>query len=360
MLLVDDTPENLTVFGEILMPYYRVRVANSGARALAAVVSGPRPDLILLDVMMPEMDGYEVITRLRANPNTSDIPVIFITTLDAAEDETHGLDLGAADFITKPVHPAIVLARVRGQLDLKEAHDLMRDHNAWLEAEVKRRMRQNQMIQDVSMRALACLAEARDKETGKHILRTQCYVNMLAKELAKLPKYSGILTQEVIESYAKAAPLHDIGKVGIPDHVLNKPGKLTPEEWGIMQSHANIGADAIWRSIQYEEDQTALGFLHIAMEIAANHHEKWDGSGYPNGLRGEAIPLSARLMALADVFDALLSKRSYKQAFTVEQAVEIILEWRGGHLDPDVVDAFMARLDDFRAIATRHVDAKED
>jgi putative two-component system response regulator len=356
VLLVDDTPENLTVLGEILMPYFQVRVANSGVRALLVAASEPRPDLILLDVMMPEMDGYEVINRLRANPETRDIPVIFVTALDAALDETHGLDFGAADYITKPVRPCVVLTRVRGQLELKEARERMRNQNAWLEAEIKRRMRQNQIIQDVSMRALASLAEARDNETGNHIMRTQGYVNVLANELAKLPKYARTLNPETIESYVKAAPLHDIGKVGIPDHVLNKPGKHKHEEWETMKTHPKIGADAIWRSIQHEADQSSLGFLHIVMDIAHYHHEKWDGSGYPEGLQGEAIPLSARVMALADVFDALITKRVYKPAFTMEQATEIILEARGKHFDPEVVDAFLARLDDFRAIATRHAD----
>ena len=356
LLLVDDYPENLSVLGNILMPHYRVRAANSGAHALAAAASEPRPDLIMLDVMMPDMDGYEVIARLHANPRTRDIPVIFITASDTAEHETQGFELGAADYIAKPVHPAIVLMRVRCQLELKEARDRMRDQNAWLEAEIQRRMRQNQMIQDVSMRALASLAEARDNETGNHILRTQGYVRVLAEELAKLPKYIGRLTPETIESFAKAAPLHDIGKVGIPDRALHKPGKHTAEEWEIMKTHAKVGADAIWRAIQGEEDQEGLDFLRIAMDIAHYHHEKWDGSGYPEGLQGEAIPLSARLMALADVLDAMISVRVYKPAFTIEKATSMILAGRGRHFDPEVVDAFESRLDDFCAIALRHAD----
>jgi putative two-component system response regulator len=356
VLLVDDTPENLSVLGEILMPQYRVRVANSGARALATVVTTPRPDLILLDVMMPEMDGYEVILRLRSNPDTQDIPVIFVTAMDSTEDETHGLELGAADYITKPVRPAIVLARVHAQLELKESRDRMRDQNVWLEAEVKRRMLQNQKVQDVSMRALASLAEARDNETGNHILRTQAYLAVLANELAKLPKYANVLTPDVIEIYTKAAPLHDIGKVGIPDNVLHKPGKHTPEEWAVMQTHAKVGSDAILRAIQNEDDQAGLEFLHVAMEISHFHHEKWDGSGYPEHLVGEAIPISARLMALADVFDALISQRVYKPAFTIEHATEIIVAGRGSHFDPDIVDIYMDKVNEFAVIASRYVD----
>ena len=359
LLLVDDTPENLTVLGEILMPHYRVRVASSGARALAAATSDPRPDLVLLDVMMPEMDGYEVIGRLRGDPRTRELPVIFVTALDSTEDEAHGLELGAVDYITKPVRPAIVLARVRGQLELKEARDRMRDQNAWLEAEIARRMRQNQVVQDVSMRALASIAEARDDETGNHILRTQAYVNVLARALATTPRYAGELTPALVETYTKAAPLHDIGKVAIPDHILHKPGKHTPDEWEIMKTHARQGSDAIWRAICDQEEREALDFLYIAMDIAHYHHEKWDGSGYPEGLAGEAIPLPARLMALADVFDALISKRAYKPAFPLDRATAIIIEGRGRHFDPDVVDAYLAHLDEFAAISVRYADLAE-
>lgn len=359
LLLVDDTPENLTVLGEILMPHYRVRVASSGARALAATTTDPRPDLVLLDVMMPEMDGYEVISRLRADPRTRELPVIFVTALDSTEDEAHGLELGAVDYITKPVRPAIVLARVRAQLELKEARDRMRDQNAWLEAEIARRMRQNQVVQDVSMRALASIAEARDDETGNHILRTQAYVNVLARALATTPRYAGELTPTRVETYTKAAPLHDIGKVAIPDHILHKPGKHTPDEWEIMKTHAKQGADAIWRAICDQEEREALDFLYIAMDIAHYHHEKWDGSGYPEGLAGEAIPLPARVMALADVFDALISKRAYKPAFPLDRATAVIIEGRGRHFDPDVVDAFLTQLDEFAAIAARYADLAE-
>lgn len=359
LLLVDDTPENLTVLGEILMPHYRVRVASSGARALAAATSDPRPDLMLLDVMMPEMDGYEVISRLRADPRTRELPVIFVTALDSTEDEAHGLELGAVDYITKPVRPAIVLARVRGQLELKEARDRMRDQNAWLEAEIARRMRQNQVVQDVSMRALASIAEARDDETGNHILRTQAYVNVLARALATTPRYAGELTPTLVETYTKAAPLHDIGKVAIPDHILHKPGKHTPDEWEIMKTHARQGSDAIWRAICDQEEREALDFLYIAMDIAHYHHEKWDGSGYPEGLAGEAIPLPARLMALADVFDALISKRAYKPVFPLDRATAIITEGRGRHFDPDVVDAYLAHLDEFATISARYADLAE-
>ncbi len=356
ILIVDDTPDNLTILGELLMPHYDVKIANNGQRALIAAEQYPAPDLILLDIMMPEMDGHEVLRCLKANPKTQAIPVIFISALNEEHDETQGLTLGAVDYITKPIKPAIALARVKAQLELKAARDLLQNSNAWLEHEIARRMRQNQMIQDVSIRALAKLAEVRDNETGNHILRTQAYVRILAEELAKHPDHGKVLTAENVNLYSKASPLHDIGKVGIPDHILHKPGKHTPEEWAVMKTHAEIGANAIWEAIQNEPDQDGLSFLHVAMEIAAHHHEKWDGSGYPKGLAGTDIPFAARIMALADVMDALLSKRIYKPPFTFEQATAIILEGKASHFDPDVVDAFSRRLDDFAAIATRFQD----
>jgi len=359
VLIVDDTPANLAILGELLMPHYNVRAANSGAKALAIAVADPHPDLILLDVMMPEMDGYEVLKRLKGDRQTRDIPVMFITALNQSEEEVRGLELGATDYISKPINPPIVLARVRGQLELKEARDLLRDKNAWLETEVKRRLQQHQKIQNASMRALASLAEARDNETGNHILRTQGYVNVLADELAKLPHYAAVLLPDIIESYTKAATLHDIGKVGVPDHILYKPGKHTPEEWDIMKTHAEIGANAIWRAIKDEEDKEAVEFLSVAMEIARNHHEKWDGSGYPNGLAGNNIPLSARLMAVADVFDALITCRVYKPAFSIENACEIIQDNSGSHFDPEIVAAFSRRIEDFRRIASHYADQEQ-
>lgn len=204
------------------------------------------------------------------------------------------------------------------------------------------------------MRALACLAEARDDETGNHILRTQNYLQIIAEELANHAQYAGVLTQQTIEIYTKAAPLHDIGKVGIPDHVLYKPGKLTPQEWEIMKTHAQIGADAIQRAIGNEEDKEAVDFLYIAMDIAGCHHEKWDGSGYPKGLASIHIPLAARLMALVDVFDALISRRVYKSAYPIDVTVKIINESSGTHFDPNIVDAFNRRVDDFENIAARY------
>lgn len=356
VLVVDDTPQNLVVMGEILMPHYIVRIANSGQRALELAELEPQPELILLDVMMPDVDGYEVIKNLIRNPATRDIPVIFVTAMDSQDDETYGLALGAVDYITKPVCPAIVLARVRTHLQIKDARDFLRDKNIWLQEEVDRRMYLNQQIQDVSMRALACLAETRDNETGNHILRTKEYVYVLARELAKNSRYASQLNPRTIEIYRNAAPLHDIGKVGIPDHVLHKPDKLDAEEWEVMKTHAQLGADAIANALDNVEKVDGMEFMYVAMDIAAYHHEKWDGSGYPKGLKGEDIPLSARLMALADVFDALISKRVYKPAFSLEKSTNIILEGRGTHFDPDIVDVFIKNKAEFNNIAMLYQD----
>ncbi len=355
ILIVDDTPENLAVLGDVLQPDYTVLATTSGERALAIAASQPAPDLILLDIMMPHMDGYAVLGRLRENPATCEIPVIFLTALTDTQDEEHGLALGAADYIAKPIRPALVLARVRTQLDAKRARDLLRDHNTALEAEIARRMADNEHIQAVSIRALAHLAEIRDTDTGNHLLRTQAYVQRLATCLSTHPRYAATLTPHYVDLLARSAPLHDIGKVGIPDHILLKPGRLDADEWKIMQTHSALGAAAIE---QAEQDVSeALPFLSLAKEIARSHHEHWDGTGYPDGLAGEAIPVSARLMALADVFDALVHARSYKPGMPPEAARDIIVAGRGSHFDPAVVDCFEASFSDFVDIAKRYNDA---
>ena len=354
ILIVDDDPDNLFVLNELLAAQYRVLAAISGETALRVALGTPRPDLILLDVMMPGLDGYAVLSRLRANPVTRDIPVVFLTALSDASDEERGLSQGASDYITKPLKPAVVLARVRCQLEAKLAREWLNDRNAALEAEVARRMAENDLTQRVTIRALAHLAEARDPETGNHILRTQSYMKRLAIGLRDHPRFAALISDRYIKLLTMSAPLHDIGKVGIPDHVLLKPGKLTAEEWVVMKTHAQCGSNAIE---QAERDVDApLEFLTLAKEIAHWHHEKWNGSGYPDGLAGDAIPLSARLMAVADVFDALISKRVYKDAMTTAEARRLLEEGRGQHFDPDVIDAFLAAFDDFVAIAERYRD----
>lgn len=355
LMIVDDVAENLLILGELLQGAgYQVKVANSGHAALRGAAQEPRPSLILLDIMMPEIDGYEVLRQLHAAPATRDIPIIFLTALDDARDEERGLELGAADYITKPIKPAVVLARVRTQLQAKQARDWLHDQNAVLEAEVARRMAENEQIQTVSIRALAHLAEIRDPETGNHILRTQGYVRLIAERLIDHPRFAAALSARYIELLARSAPLHDIGKVGIPDHILHKPGKLDPAEWTIMKTHARLGAEAI--ELAERDIAEPVEFLALAKEITRWHHEKWDGSGYPDGLAGDTIPLSARLMTLADVFDALISRRVYKPAMPFAVARDIIAAERGRQFDPDVTDAFLSGFEEFAAIAQRYGD----
>ncbi|QRY79356.1 two-component system response regulator [Pseudomonas sp. PDNC002] len=354
VLIVDDTPDNLTLLTELLKLLYRVKAARTGEKALQIASSDEPPDIILLDVMMPGMNGFEVCRRLREQSWTRHIPVIFITTQGAADDEFRGLELGAVDYITKPINPPTVLMRVDNQLRLKAAADFLRDQNEYLEQEVQRRTQEVMAIQDVTILAMASLAETRDNETGNHIRRTQHYVRALADHLRHLPRFAAELDDETRHLLFKSAPLHDIGKVGIPDHILLKPGRLTHEEFEIMKMHTTLGLDAL------REAENRLGmsvpFLRLAKQIAYSHHEKWDGSGYPEGLAGEAIPLSARLMAVADVYDALISRRIYKASLPHEDAVQYIQSQRGLHFDPDVVDAFVVLQDEFRAIADNYHD----
>jgi putative two-component system response regulator len=358
ILLVDDTPENLTLMSGLLKNLYKVKVANSGEKALNMVMADAKPDLILLDIMMPGMSGYEVIRALKKSPDTSAIPVIFLTAMGSGEDEMAGLALGAADYITKPISPPIVMARVKTQLENKAAADFLRDHNNFLEAEVNKRTQELMAVQDVTIMVMASLAETRDSDTGNHIRRTQFYVKALAEELRAHPRFAGFLSEHTIGMLFKSAPLHDIGKVGIPDRILLKPGKLTPEEFEIMKTHTTLGRNAI----EAAEKQLGIDveFLKMAKDIAYYHQEKWDGSGYPTGARGEAIPVSARLMAVADVYDALISRRVYKDGMPHEKAVTIIVEGKGQHFDPDIVDAFVRVQDAFREIARRYADTDED
>ena len=357
ILVVDDTPDNIALLSTLLKDRYKVRAANNGERALAIAAGQPRPDLILLDIMMPGMDGYEVCERLKVDPHTADIPVIFLTAKVQVEDEEFGLRLGAVDYITKPISPPIVLARVETHLTLKRARQFLQDRNAYLEAEVWRRSREVMAIQEVTIMAMASLAETRDNATGNHIRRTQHYVRALAQHLRHHPRFAAALNDETIELLFKSAPLHDIGKVGIPDRILLKPGRLTPDEFEIMKTHAALGRDAIAAAERYLD--TPDSFLRFAREIAYSHQEKWDGSGYPEGLWGEQIPLSARLMAVADVYDALISRRIYKPALPHEQAVAMIREGRDQHFDPDIVDAFLECAEQFRTIAARFADDEQ-
>lgn len=358
ILVVDDTSDNLLLMSALLKDTYNVKVANSGEKALKYLQGDVHPDLILLDIMMLGLSGYDVIRNLKSNPKTRDIPIIFLTAMSSAEDEKKGLELGAVDYITKPISPSIVLARIKSQLQVKAASDFLNDKNLYLETEIAKRTREILAVQDVTILAMASLAETRDLETGNHIRRTQHYVKALAQQLKTHPNFGYFLSDMMIETLFKSAPLHDIGKVGIPDRILLKPGKLTPDEFEIMKSHTTLGRDAIKHA---EKDLgVQVEFLRIAKEIAYNHQEKWDGSGYPTGASGNDIPISARLMALADVYDALISRRVYKEPMSHEMAVKIITEGKGKHFDPDIVDAFLLLQDVFKSIAERFADSAAD
>jgi Response regulator containing a CheY-like receiver domain and an HD-GYP domain len=351
ILVVDDTADNLALMSELLRGEYRVKIANRGKKALELAATDPRPDLMLLDVMMPEMDGYEVCAKLKASAATADLPVVFLTAKSDTEDERRGLELGAIDYITKPISPPTFLARIRNHIALKSAADFLRDRSAFLEEIVERRTLEVRTVQEVTIMALASLAETRDNETGNHIRRTQGYVGILAERLKTHPRFVLSLPELTIKSIVRSAPLHDIGKVGIPDRILLKPGKLEPEEFEIMKRHTILGKEAI------ESAERTLGsqveFLRCAKEIALSHHEKWDGSGYPEGLAGDDIPVPARLMAIADVYDALISKRVYKEGMSHDQAAKIIIEGRSKHFDPDVVDVFIESEERFKELAAR-------
>jgi putative two-component system response regulator len=354
ILVVDDAPENLQIMSALLKGRYRVKVASGGEKALRLLEEGTTVDLVLLDVMMPGIDGHEVCRRLKANPRLSAVPVIFVTGRSDVDDETEGLALGAVDYITKPISPGITLARIRTHIALKLAADAERERADELEREVRLRTAELSSLQDATILAMSSLAEARDNETGNHIRRTQNYVRALAVELRDHPRFRAYLTPSQIEVLYKSAPLHDIGKVGIPDAILLKPGRLTAEEFEVMKTHTTLG----YAALRAASDRLAgeNSFLQCAGEIALSHQEKWDGSGYPGGLRGDAIPVSARLMAVADVYDALISRRVYKPPMTHAEATKILLEGRGKHFDPDVLDAFQSIEAQFADIALRFAD----
>jgi len=358
VLVVDDAPENLELLSMLLKDQYKVRVANRGAKALKIAAASPQPDIIILDIVMPEMDGYAVCEALKKNPLTMHIPIIFLTAKAEVEDEEKGLNMGGADYVTRPISPPILLARLKAHLAVKASADFLRDKQDYLQNEVERRTREVVAIQNVTIFAMASLAETRDQETGNHIRRTQYYVKALAEKLRTHERFSWFLNDVNIDILFRSAPLHDIGKVGIPDRILLKPGRFVPEEFEIMKTHTTLGRDAI----AHAEDAmgTHVEFLQMAKEIAYSHQEKWDGSGYPEGLSGDNIPISARLMAVADVYDALISRRVYKEGMSHDKAVAIMVEGRGSHFDADMVDAFLEIANEFIAIAARFTDSDQE
>ncbi len=354
VLVVDDTPDNIMLVNEVLKDTYKVKVATNGKTALE-ITRKTLPDIILMDVMMPVMNGYEACRQLKKDKKFEDIPLIFVTAKSDEENEKKGLALGAADFIIKPINPSILKARIRTHLALKRSRDILKNQNQYLDKEVQRRIKDITIMQEATIMAMAALAETRDNDTGRHLRRTRFYIQELAEHMAKIEKYKNTLTPEKIHLIALSSPLHDIGKVGIPDDILLKPGPLTAEEFEVIKTHTTLGRDAILTA------ENLIGgaetFLTCARKIAYSHHEKWDGTGYPLGLSGENIPLPARLMAVVDAYDALTSKRVYKEAVTHNEAVSIIKADSGKHFDPDVVDAFLELQEEFKQISRKYTDS---
>jgi putative two-component system response regulator len=323
-----------------------------------ALAEGALPDLILIDGDLPGDQSDRLCLALKHHPSTQRVPVIWLSRRSSTQDQIRGFACGAADYIASTVPPELLRARVQAQLVRHGGSDVLSDINQLLEQTVLRSTQELATIQHVTLAALTALAETRDNETGNHIQRTQHYVRALALQLQNHPRFASFLTANTIEMLFRSAPLHDIGKVGIPDRILLKPGRFEPEEMAIMKTHTPLGRDVIEQAERLIGAK--VGFLTIAKEIAYSHQEKWDGSGYPEGLAGEAIPVSARLMALADVYDAIISRRVYKEGMSHASAVHIITQGRGQHFDPDIVDAFLAILDEFQDIAARYADSDAD
>jgi putative two-component system response regulator len=335
ILIVDDTPENIDVLKGILIHDYALKVATNGELALK-IASLHQPDLILLDIMMPGIDGYEVCRRLKADEQTAKIPVIFVTAMTETGNEKKGFELGAVDYLTKPINPVITRARVRTQLELADRHKAC-------EKIVQQRTAE---LEESQLSAITMLGQAghyNDTDTGVHIWRMAAYAGAIAKALN--------WTVDEVERLTLAAPMHDMGKIGIPDEILKAPRKLTAEEWEIMKTHSELGHKIMSKS------QSPLFIL--AAEIALYHHEKWNGSGYPRGLSGEEIPISARIVAIADVFDALTMRRPYKEPWPVSEAMQLIQKESGLHFDPHLVDIF-SNIEETIIALKQKWDEKED
>ncbi|HJP18975.1 MAG: two-component system response regulator [Gammaproteobacteria bacterium] len=355
LLIVDDEENNIYLLESLLVSSnFKCINATNGEDAIKIVRSKPdKFDLILLDINMPGINGLEVAKTLKSDEATKHVAIIFLTASVLEEDNLgKGLETGAEDYLHKPFNYVELLARIKAVLRTKRLQDELRELNNTLAQKVKERTTQIEKTQDVAIFGLAKLAEYRDPETGLHLERIRTYTKVLAKKLKKLEKYNGLINKKYIEMIYKSSPLHDIGKVGISDKILLKPGKLTDDEFDIMKTHAKIGGDAIAAAEKDLKDEHT--FLTMGKIIAYYHHEKFDGSGYPNGLKGEAIPLAARICALCDVFDALISKRPYKKAWKVDDALALIKKERGKHFDPTLVDVFKSSFNDILAIKEKY------
>lgn len=351
ILVVEDSKTDVMLIKSMLHDY-DLMVANDGIEAMQIVKENPAIDIMILDLNMPRMDGFEVLQALQANPKYKKITTLILTNYDEVDNEIRGLDLGAVDYIRKPLNMASLRKRIEVHLSLRRARKSVEEHNRILEERVAARTAELVMTRDVTIHALIGLLEVRNIESSNHTVRTQWMMKKLCEHLKQREQYADILNDEYICELIKTAPLHDIGKVGIPDNILLKPGRLNQDEFEIMKKHTTYGVEAL--QCGQDLEQTAA-FIHTAIDIVGTHHEKYDGSGYPNGLKGENIPLCGRLMALIDVYDALTNKRVYKPAFPHEQALQIIANERGKHFDPELVDAFLEIEQDIKQIASKYV-----
>jgi len=338
VMIVDDTPANIDVLEEILSEHgFKVIAFPRGDLAVKASATSP-PDLILMDVMMPVMNGFEVCRRIKEIESLQEIPVIFISALDDLDSKVKAFSEGGVDFITKPFQEGEVLARINAHINIRKMQQKISQYNQSLEAQVQEQVKEISDSQMSTLVAISKLAELRDEYTGKHVERTQIFCRLLAEELRKENEFKDIINDEYIKNIYYAASLHDVGKIGIPDQILLKKGRLEPDEFEVMKTHAEIGRNALQEVLdKYSHNE----FIKLGLELTASHHEKWDGTGYPGGLSGEEIPLSARIMALVDVYDALRSRRPYKDPLSHKVSVDIIKKDSGIHFDPAVVFAFM-------------------
>ena len=349
LLIVDDSKTDSMMLRNMLKDF-ELRTASDGIEAMEVLEREQDVDIMILDINMPRMNGFEVLEAIRNDARYRGIATLILTNYDEIDNEIKGLDLGAVDYIRKPLNLPSLRKRIELHSSLKQTQKKLEQHNELLENAVQERTRELNLTRDVTIRALVGLLEVRDIESSNHTRRTQWMMKAMCEHLRGREAYSAVLTDAYISELFSTAPLHDIGKVGIPDHILLKPGKLTPEEFEIMKKHTTYGVDALRLAGQESEK---LSFIHTALEIVGTHHEKFDGSGYPAGLKGKDIPLAGRLMAIIDVYDALVSQRVYKPAISHRDALAIIAAERGKHFDPELVDALFEIEAEFRAIAER-------
>jgi len=362
VLIVDDSEMNRDLLSRRLSKMeLDLTEASNGEEALQALKEHPF-DLVLLDIMMPVMDGYETLEHMQENQDTKRIPVVMITALDDIDSAVRCIDMGAVDYITKPFNPTLLKSRVTACLERKRASDQDESRrlqtelsNEYLSEQVREKVREISKSQLAAIFAMSKLAESRDPETGEHLERMREYCKILSEQLSRMPKFRSIIDREFVDNIYAASPLHDIGKVGVDDSVLLKPGKLNAEEWKQMKLHPVIGAETLR---EVDRQHPGNSFIKTGIAIAESHHEKWDGSGYPYGVAGEKIPLVARILALGDVYDALTSKRCYKEAFSHEKSVSIILEGDGNHFDPDIVLAFRETEIEFKDVRNNFEDSE--